>query len=43
MPDRFISAGGDIRVKYTFDPPVDSDLTQVRLSRFDLTTQVRAL
>jgi hypothetical protein len=43
VPARFISAGGDIRVKYTFDPPSGTSLTQVRLSRFDISGQVRAL
>jgi hypothetical protein len=43
VPERFISAGGDVRVKYTFDPPEGTNLTQVRLSRFDLIGQVRAL
>jgi hypothetical protein len=41
-PQRFISAGGDIRVKYTFDPPPNSNLTQIRLTRFDISGQVRA-
>ena len=42
-PGRFVSAGGDVRIKYTFDPPESSSLTQIRLSRFDLSGQVRAL
>jgi hypothetical protein len=43
LPARFISAGGDIRVRYTLDPPSGSSINQIRLSRFDLTGRVRAL
>ncbi len=43
LPDRFISAAGDIRVRYTFQPPDGSNVSQIRLNRFDVSGQVRAL
>ena len=33
----YVSATGDVRVRYTFKPPPDSGLTGVSFSRFDVT------
>ena len=33
----YVSATGDVRVRYTFKPPPDSGITGVSFSRFDLT------